>query len=170
MLNKLFTKLPYDRQHIHSAYPNLQTNKPKQRQRLLMICWFKKSIWLNLAWGSDIQIDGKQCCWKNIQLKLAKNQISLYSTVWVRQGCSLSPNLFNININELARALEQSSAPNLTQLESEVKCQLFADDLVLLSPTMEGLQQHLDLLHRLCQTWALTDLGPDSKSLKKRQQ
>ena len=57
-------------------------------------------------------------------------------------------------INELARALEQS-APGLTLLESEVKCLLFADDLVLLSPTKEGLQQHLDLLHIFCQTWAL---------------
>ena len=74
----------------------------------------------------------------------------------VRQGCSLSPTLFNININKLARALEQSAAPGLTLLESEVKCLLFADDLMLLSPTKEGLQQHLDLMHRFCQTWALT--------------
>ena len=74
----------------------------------------------------------------------------------VRQGCSLSPTLFNIYINELARALEKSAAPGLPLLESEVKCLLFADDLVLLSPTKEGLQQHLDLMHRFCQTWALT--------------
>ena len=39
------------------------------------------------------------------------------------------------------------TAPGLTLLESEVKCLLFADDLVLLYPTKEGLQQHLDLLH-----------------------
>ena len=74
----------------------------------------------------------------------------------MRQGCSLSPTLFNIYIKELAMALEQSAAPGLTLLESEVKCLLFADDLVLLSPTKEGLQQHLDLLHRFCQTWTLT--------------
>ena len=72
-----------------------------------------------------------------------------------RQGCSLSPTLFDVYINELARALEKSAAPGLTLLESEVRCLLFADDLVLLSPTKEGLQQHLDLLHRFCQTWAL---------------
>ena len=67
-----------------------------------------------------------------------------YPQSWgVRQGCSLSPTLFNKYINELARALEQSAAPGLPLLESEVKCLLFADDLVLLSPTKEGLQQHL---------------------------
>jgi hypothetical protein len=53
----------------------------------------------------------------------------------VRKGCSLSPTLFNIYINELARALEQSAASGLTLLESELKCLLHADDLVLLSPT-----------------------------------
>jgi hypothetical protein len=72
-----------------------------------------------------------------------------------RQGCSLSPTLFNIYINELARALEQSAAPSLTLLECEVNC-LFADDLAILSPTKDGLQKHLDVLHRFCQTWALT--------------
>ena len=74
----------------------------------------------------------------------------------LRQGCSLSPTLFNIYINEFARTLEQSAAPGLTLLESEVNCLLFADDLVVLSPTKEGPQQHLNLLHRFCQTWALT--------------
>ena len=74
----------------------------------------------------------------------------------MRQGCSLSPTLFNIYINELARALKKSVAPGLTLLEPEVKCLLFADDLVLKSPTKESLQQHLDLLRRFCQTWALT--------------
>ena len=33
---------------------------------------------------------------------------------------------------------------------------LFADDLVLLSPTKEGLQQYLDILHKFSQKWALT--------------
>jgi len=46
----------------------------------------------------------------------------------VRQGCSLSPILFNIYINELARALDQSAAPGLTLLDTEVTCLLFADD------------------------------------------
>ena len=74
----------------------------------------------------------------------------------VRQGCSLSPTLFNIYINELAKTLEQSKTPGIKLADTEVKCLLFADDLVLLSPTKEGLQQHLDLLHKFSQTWALT--------------
>ena len=74
----------------------------------------------------------------------------------VRQGCSLSPTLFNIYIDELTKMLEQSTAPGITLTNTEVKCLLFADDLLLLSPTKEGLQQQLDLLHKFSQTWALT--------------
>uniref|UniRef100_A0A8K9V0N5 Reverse transcriptase domain-containing protein n=1 Tax=Oncorhynchus mykiss TaxID=8022 RepID=A0A8K9V0N5_ONCMY len=87
-------------------------------------------------------------------VKMGKKHTHLFTQGGgVRQGCSLSPTLFNIYINELARALEKSAAPGLTLLESEVKCLLFADVLVLLSPTKGGLQQHLDLMHRF---WALT--------------
>ena len=74
----------------------------------------------------------------------------------VRQGCSLSPTLFNIYINELARVLEQSAAPGLTLDDKEIKFLLYADDLVLLSPTEHGLQQSLALVEKHCQTWALT--------------
>ncbi|XP_064159280.1 scavenger receptor cysteine-rich domain-containing group B protein-like [Anguilla rostrata] len=38
----------------------------------------------------------------------------------------------------------------------EIKFLLYADDLVLLSPTEQGLQRHLDLLEQYCQNWALT--------------
>ena len=74
----------------------------------------------------------------------------------VRQGCNLSPTLFNIYINELATMLEQSSVPGLMLQDKEVKLLLYADDLVLLSPTAQGLQQGLDLLEKYRQTWALT--------------
>ncbi len=57
---------------------------------------------------------------------------------------------------KLALSLERSAAPGLTLHDSEIKCLLYADDLVLLSPTQHGLQQNLDLLEQYCQTWALT--------------
>ena len=57
----------------------------------------------------------------------------------VRKDYSLSPTLFNIYINELALQLEQSAAPGLTLHDEEIKFLLYADDLVLLSPTEQGL-------------------------------
>ena len=73
----------------------------------------------------------------------------------VFQGNSLSPTLFNIYINDLSLLLEQSGTPGLTLNNKEVKFLLYADDLVLLSPTHQGLQQHLDL-----QGDALKNLDP----------
>ena len=74
----------------------------------------------------------------------------------VMQGNCLSPTLFNIYINELAKTLENSPAPGLSLNNTEIKCLLYADDLVLLSNSKEGLQQLLDHLQQFCQTWALT--------------
>ena len=73
----------------------------------------------------------------------------------VMQGNSLSPTLFNIYINQLAKTLDESSAPGLILNNAEIKCLLYADDLVLLSNSKEGLQQLIDLLQEFCQTWAL---------------
>ncbi len=72
----------------------------------------------------------------------------------VRQGCSLSPTLFNIYINELAEALDRSgNIPGIALHDSEVKCLLYADDLVLMSPKAEGLQHSLTLLEQYCESW-----------------
>ena len=66
-------------------------------------------------------------------------------------------------VNELSRALEHSEAPGLTLLDCEVKSLLFAHDLQLLFPTKEGLQQHLDFLHKFRQTLALTVISVRQK-------
>ncbi len=79
----------------------------------------------------------------------------------VQQGCGLSPNTVNIYINELAVQFEQSTAPGLTLQDKNIKFLLYADDLVLLSSTPQGLQQHLDLLENYCQK-----LGPGGKPQK----
>ena len=74
----------------------------------------------------------------------------------VKQGCNMSPTLFNIYINTFAEQLQKSTAPGVTLQDTEVKCLMFADDLVLLSSSKEGLQQSLDILHKFSQTWALS--------------
>lgn len=54
----------------------------------------------------------------------------------VQQGCSLSPTLFNIYIDELAKSL--SNIPGLTLSDKEIKCLLFANDLILIAPSKEA--------------------------------
>jgi hypothetical protein len=55
--------------------------------------------------------------------------------------------------------------PGLTLHNIEIKFRLYTDDLILLNPTKEGLQQSLDLLDRYCQTWALAVNIKKTKSM-----
>ena len=57
------------------------------------------------------------------------------------KGCPLSPNLFGLYVDDIERTL-----PPL----------LYADDLVLLSTSPEGLQKQLDALHAYSSSWGLT--------------
>ena len=70
------------------------------------------------------------------------------SKVGLKQGCNLSPMLFNIFINDLIKEIEEinDDAPYLGEIP--VGCLFYADDLVLISETGDGLQKVLDILHR----------------------
>ena len=75
----------------------------------------------------------------------------------VRQGCILSPLLFNLFINELPLSFYQSqqcdpfTLPNGTKLN----CLLYADDLVILSKSKQGLNNSLKKLETFNSTWLL---------------
>ena len=63
----------------------------------------------------------------------------------VRQGCNLSPKVFNLMINDIPKLFDKSCDP--ARLDSvEINCLMYADDLVLLSTSEAGLQE---CLHRL---------------------
>ena len=94
-----------------------------------------------------------------------KRTESFFQECGVRQGCNLSPVLFNIYLNELAKQIENSPAPGRKLQDTEIKCLLYADDLVLLSLIREGLQQHSSQLEKYCQTWTLTVNQPKTKVL-----
>ena len=65
----------------------------------------------------------------------------------VRQGCNLSPKLFNILINDIPKIFDSSCEP--VKLGSvKLNCLMYADDLVLLSSSEAGLQECLRRLHR----------------------
>jgi hypothetical protein len=50
---------------------------------------------------------------------------------WTRQGCLLSPYLFNIVLKVLARVIQQQKEKKWIQIgKEEVKISLFADDMI----------------------------------------
>ena len=61
----------------------------------------------------------------------------------VRQGDGLSPLLFNIFINDISDIFDETNS-------KPVNCLIYADDLLLLSESKEGLQSCLDSLQIYC--------------------
>lgn len=86
-----------------------------------------------------------------------KNKFSTFFNLerGVKQGDSLSPTLFNCFINDLHVIFDSSCYPLVLE-KSNVASLSFADDLVILSSTQEGLTNSLNKLDKYCFDWQLT--------------
>ena len=80
----------------------------------------------------------------------AKVSVFITCTRGVKQGGTLNPVLFSLSINELALKLINNGSHGATLNPDfiELLIMLFADDIVLLSETVIGLQTQLNSLHR----------------------
>ena len=74
--------------------------------------------------------------------------------VGVKQGCVLSPLLFNMFISDLPDIFTADCDP-VTVNSLSTNSLLFADDLVMLSESAEGLQNCIDKLEGYCNKWGL---------------
>ena len=74
----------------------------------------------------------------------------------VRQGCILSPLLFNIYINELPKIFQETSSdPFVLPDGTTVSSLIYADDLVVLSKSKNGLQNCLNKLYEWSKKWLM---------------
>ena len=76
------------------------------------------------------------------------------SDIGVRQGFNLTPKLFKLFINDLPEKFDDSCYPvSLNSLK--INCQMYVDDVILLSENAQGLQSCLDKLQSYCDYWGL---------------
>ena len=75
----------------------------------------------------------------------------------MRQGCILSPLLFNLYLDEFPRLIEPSRDTDSITLPNglPVNCLFYADDLILISRSAAGLQKQINILHNYSEKWLL---------------
>ena len=81
--------------------------------------------------------------------------LSFISLLGVRQGDNLSPTLFNIFVNDIPNLFDDTCKPVQVGYMN-ISCMLYADDLIILSETFEGLQTAINNLESYCDQWGLT--------------
>lgn len=76
--------------------------------------------------------------------------------IGARQGCNLSPALFNCYVNDIPRKLDKLQTDQPLIIDRKISCLMYADDLVLISKSAKGLQKMISVLERYCNKWQLT--------------
>jgi len=90
-----------------------------------------------------------------VSVKLSDGMTSYFSTnTGVKQGCVLSPALFNIYVNDIPEIFTDDCEPPLIN-NNKIGCLMFADDIAILSTSPIGLQLALTKLHNYCNEWNL---------------
>ena len=75
--------------------------------------------------------------------------------IGTRQGCNLSPTLFNMYLNDLPHKFTKSNSSPIQLNGNLIGSLFYADDLVILSESVAGLQKSLNKLSKYCKTWKL---------------
>jgi hypothetical protein len=79
------------------------------------------------------------------------------SLTGLKQGCPLSPTLFNLYIDDLETCILGSAGVDVPMLpDGPVPPLTYADDVALMSTSAAGLQRQLDALGRYAVQWKLT--------------
>ena len=77
------------------------------------------------------------------------------TNVGTRQGCNISPTLFNIYLNDLCKMVKENNCDPVKLGGKDVNMLMYADDIILLSKSKEGLQKSLNVCQRYFVNWKL---------------
>ena len=125
-------------------------------QRAYDTVW-RDGLWLKL-W--DMGVKGRM--WHVIKkmYEASRSTVLLKSSMFsveqgVAQGCSLSPILFSVFVNDLLKDVEQAELGIQLSSGKRVGGMLFADDFVGVSDSRESLQKLIYVVHGYCNKWRL---------------
>ena len=80
----------------------------------------------------------------------------IQSTIGVKQGFPLSPTLFGIYVDEISDYIDRTGNIGAQLAGTWIPLLLYADDIVLILDSPEGMQRHLDTLHTFAQNSELS--------------
>jgi hypothetical protein len=80
----------------------------------------------------------------------------ILNNLGLKQGCPLSPLLFNLYINNITQYLQPTEEDSIQLQGEKVTHFMYADDLVIVSSSKEGLQEKLNNLSKFADTKDLT--------------
>ena len=167
----MFTLTTLINKHVKQQYKKNDSN-------MLFVCFVDLSkafdtVWRDALFYKLIQygIEGKVYdIIKNMYdkskmcVKLSMNITEEFlSNIGVKQGCVLSPTLFNIFMNDLPKIFTSHDCHPANLQSSAINCLMYADDILLISKSPSGLQSCLNKLNEYCQKWKLQTNPQKSK-------
>ena len=108
--------------------------------------------------GCFYQLKSEMYCRSKCAIKCGNRRTKFFDySRGVRQGCVLSPLLFNLYLNDIPFLLDNSSYTDSIILPNglPLNCLFYADDLVLVSRSASGLQKQIDILQIYVEKWLM---------------
>jgi len=158
--------------HIYTLYRCIKHRQHQKEQTWLAFIDFSKAfdkVWHKALWtklrARGIQ-GGTYNLIRNIYSRM-ESRVRLdcgmtrtfVQNMGVRQGDAMSPQLFNIYIDDLDGILEVDLEGEETGIEvgndTRLRLLKYADDIVIIAKTQDELQEQLSRLHAFCKRWRL---------------
>lgn len=153
--------------HIFTLKSIITTRQADNKPTFLAFLDFRKAfdtVWrdglLSIAWKLGIRGSAwnlLDSLYTNVQAKVSFGDIDtdLFDIDdGVKQGCVLSPILFNAYINELAKMFKECNT-GVNICDVQIGCLFWADDVVLIAKDEKELQKMLDIASSFSRIWGL---------------